>query len=118
MGKLKALIHINEPIKWDVALGNIANLYKDIGDGNADVVVLANGPSVTAYGDEKKLEIIEELTKKGARFICCRNSLKKLCSSSETCIIEETLPSYITVVSAGITEIIRKQMEGYPYIKP
>jgi intracellular sulfur oxidation DsrE/DsrF family protein len=119
MDKLKAHIHVNEPDRWDIALGNVTNLYKDVGDGNAEVIILANGPSVTAYIDVKKLAVMEELSKKGAHFFCCRNSLKKLCSSSsDLCINEDSLPSYIHVVKAGITEIIRKQMEGYAYIKP
>jgi intracellular sulfur oxidation DsrE/DsrF family protein len=119
MNKLKALIHVNEPEKWDTALGNITNLFKDIGNNNAEVIVLANGSSVSAYVDNKKLAVMEELSKKGAQFLCCRNSLKKLCSSStDLCINEESLPPYVHVVKAGITEIIVKQMEGFSYVKP
>jgi hypothetical protein len=31
---------------------------------------------------------------------------------------EESLPHFVAVVASGITEIARKQTEGYAYIKP
>ena len=54
MGKLQVLFHVNEVDRWNVALGNIANLIKDIGEDNVDAVVLANGPSVAAYADAER----------------------------------------------------------------
>ena len=118
MGKLKDLFHVNEIDRWDVAFGNITNLINDVGEGNADVAVLANGPSVAAYADAKKVETMKGLSEKGAKFLVCRNSLKKMCSEGAVCISEENLPSFVSVVPAGITEIIKKQHEGYAYVKP
>ena len=77
MGKLKVLFHVNEIDRWDVAFGNITNLINDVGEGNADVSVLANGPSVAAYADAKKVETMKGLSEKGAKFLVCRNSLKR-----------------------------------------
>ncbi len=117
MKRLKVLFHINEVEKWDTALGNITNLLKDVGEDGVDAVVLANGPSVNAYIDDAKLEKIKGLMDKGVKFLTCRNSLKKMCSAG-VCISEETLPSFIGVVPAGITEIIKMQADGYAYVKP
>jgi hypothetical protein len=36
-------------------LGNIINLLKNVGEDAVDAVVLANGPSVNAYGNDNKL---------------------------------------------------------------
>lgn len=118
MGKLKVLFHVNEVDRWDVALGNIENLINDVGEDNVDVAVLANGPSVAAYADAEKVETMKGLSEKGAKFLACRNSLKKMCSEGTVCISEENLPSFVSVVPAGITEIIKKQHEGYAYVKP
>lgn len=118
MEKLKVLFHVNEVDRWGIALGNITNLLIDVGEGNADVIVLANGPSVSAYADAEKIEMMRGLSEKGVRFLACRNSLKKMCSDNVICINEETLPSFIGVVPAGITEIIKRQHEGYAYVKP
>ena len=78
MSKLKVIFHVNEPQRWEVALGNITNLFRDVGEENADVVVLANGPSVLAYTDESKVSQMKELSLKGAQFLSCKNSLKKM----------------------------------------
>lgn len=118
MGKLKVLFHVNEVDRWDVAFGNITNLINDVGQGNADVAVLANGPSVAVYADAEKVETMKGLADKGAKFLVCRNSLKKMCSGGPVCMSEGNLPPFVLVVPAGITEIIKKQHEGYAYVKP
>lgn len=117
MGKLKVLFHVNENEKWDMALANAANLLKDIGPEGADAVVLANGPSVAAYVDDRKISVMEGLASQGVTFLACRNSLKKMCEGG-LCITEEGLPKFITVIPAGVTELARRQAEGYAYIKP
>lgn len=117
MSKLKVLFHVNENGKWDTALANATNLLKDIGPEGADAVVLANGPSVAAYVDDKKQSIMESLASQGVTFLACRNSLKKMCEGN-LCISEEGLPKFVTVVPAGVTELARRQADGYAYIKP
>ncbi len=117
MERLKVLFHINEPERWDTALGNITNLLKDVGEDGVDVVAIANGPSVNAFIDDKKLESIKGLLEKGVKFLTCQNSLKKMCSAG-VCISEESLPSFIEVVPAAITEIIKMQADGFAYVKP
>ncbi len=118
MGKLQVLFHVNEVDRWDVSLGNIANLFDDAGEGNVDAIVLANGHAVAAYADAAKVEKIKDFSGKGVKFLACRNSLRKMCSGGVVCINEENLPPFVTVVPAGITEIIKKQREGYAYVKP
>jgi intracellular sulfur oxidation DsrE/DsrF family protein len=118
MERLKVLFHINELERWDTALGNIINLLKDVGEEAVDVVVLANGPSVNAYGNDNKLSVMKGLSERGVRFLACRNSLRKMCASGDTCINEESLSSFIETVPAGITAIIKIQSDGYAYVKP
>jgi intracellular sulfur oxidation DsrE/DsrF family protein len=118
MDKMKVLFHVNEADRWDTALGNMLNLIKDVGEDEVDIVVVANGPSVMSFIEQDKLTIMKELTDKGAKFLACRNSLKKMCYGVDACITESSLPSFIQVVPAGITEIISKQAEGYAYVKP
>jgi intracellular sulfur oxidation DsrE/DsrF family protein len=118
MAQLKVLIHINELERWDTALGNIINLLKDVGEEAVDVVVLANGPSVNAYGSDKRLSVMKGLSEKGVRFLACKNSLRKMCSSGDSCITEEDLSSFIETVPAGITALIKIQSDGYAYVKP
>jgi intracellular sulfur oxidation DsrE/DsrF family protein len=41
-----------------------------------------------------------------------------MCSSGDTCINEEELSSFIELVPAGITAIVKIQSDGYAYVKP
>ncbi len=118
MNRMKVVFHVNEADRWGVALGNITNLIKAVGEGGAEIAVLANGPSVTAYADAGKTEAMKELAGKGAKFLACRNSLNKMCSEGTMCIKEESLPPFITVIPAGIVELIRLQQDGFAYVKP
>ncbi|WP_041722558.1 MULTISPECIES: DsrE family protein [Caldicellulosiruptor] len=128
MNGLKVLFHINELSRWQIVLGNITNLLNDVGQDNAHIEVVINGEAVSIFKDKCKqvesgnlcsissnlslLEQMEELSKIGVKFVACRNALKG------QSIDENSLPDFVTVVPVGITEIVRKQAEGYAYIKP
>ncbi|MQL51027.1 hypothetical protein GFC01_01830 [Desulfofundulus thermobenzoicus] len=111
---MKALFHINEPDRWPRVLLNINNFIKDVGPGGTSIVVVANGTGVLAYSQGKKelIRQMEDLHGQGVVFAACRNALNM------NNIREDSLPPFITVVPAGITEIVKRQGEGYAYIKP
>ena len=125
MEKLKVLFHINDSARWQRTLTNIRNFIKDVGEGQADIEVVANGAAVSGFygkceqGDAAACGIMEKglaeemgtLAQQGVHFAACRNALKM------HDLLEEQLPSYVGVVPAGITEIIKKQAEGYAYYK-
>ena len=131
MNRLEVLFHVNESGRWQIVLVNIANFLNDVGQGNADIEVVANGEAVSIFGNRCLLaggegqgascgttangslvEQMKKLSEMGVNFIACRNALKG------QSIEEDSLPNFLTVVPAGITEIARKQAEGYAYIKP
>ncbi|MDQ0286014.1 intracellular sulfur oxidation DsrE/DsrF family protein [Desulfofundulus luciae] len=95
-------------------LTNINNFLRDIGTGKASILVLANGLGVLAYslGKQDLIKEMENLHEQGVTFIACRNALNTYNIS------ENKLPAFVTVVPAGITEIVQKQAQGYAYIKP
>ncbi|HMK60487.1 MAG TPA: DsrE family protein [Dissulfurispiraceae bacterium] len=118
MEHLNVLIHIDENEKWKVVLGNISNLLDDVGEKVTDVIVLANGYAVYGYSDPEKVSSMEQLAARGVKFFACRNSLNNMCREGVACLKEEIMPSFITIVPVGITELIKRQNNGYAYIKP
>lgn len=123
---LKVLFHLDESGRWERVVTNVTNFLNDVGPGQAQVEVVANGEAVTVFatgsldetgqpGSKPGLSLIgrmNELAHMGVRFTACRNALRSH-SISET-----SLPGFVVVVPAGITEIAKKQSEGYAYIKP
>jgi len=118
MKQMKLLLHVSDNERWSVALTTAINFLKDVGEDEADVVIVANGTAAASYAYSDKIETMEVLADKGVQFRACRNSLKKLCAEGTVCINEEALPSFVKIVPAGISEIVSKQREGYAYVKP
>jgi intracellular sulfur oxidation DsrE/DsrF family protein len=118
MNEMMLLLHVSDNERWSGALENAINFLKDAGKNRADVVIVANGTATASYAYSDKIETMGALADKGVQFIACRNSLKKLCAGGAVCIDEKALPAFVKVVPAGISEIVRKQREGYAYVKP
>jgi intracellular sulfur oxidation DsrE/DsrF family protein len=115
MEKYKVVFHINESSRWSVLLANINNLIKDLGKENIIIEVVSNGAAVVDYvqnSDKDFINKVREAANLGVGFAVCRNSL------IGNKIEEKLIESFIKVVPAGVTEIIKKQAEGYGYIKP
>ncbi len=127
--KLKLLVHVNEPERWLIALGNITNFLNDVGDENAEVIVVANGAGVRGYaGEPAKTEVqgeacvigaptaniatMKSLNERGVSFMACSKAL------DAQGIKREEIPDFIKVIPAGMTEMVKRQMEGFAYIKP
>ncbi len=128
MDKYKVIFHIDEPSKGraEQVLMNIINLLDDLGDGNVDVELLANGGGVRALtkeangqaeqvGQVKPVEqasLVSALAKRGVRFVACQNSLNHLNMQ------RSDLLDLVEVVPAGVSELVRKQNQGWAYIRP
>lgn len=127
--KLRLVIHVNEPERWLIALGNITNFLNDVGDENAEVIVVANGAGIRGYAGEPakadvqgeacvigsqtaNLATMKALNDRGVSFTACSNAL------DAQGIKREEIPDFIKVIPAGMTEMVKRQMEGFAYIKP
>ncbi len=128
MKKYRVIFHIDEPSKGraDQVLMNITNLLDDMGDGNVDVELLANGGGVRALtreADEQgaqpgRAKVVEQaalvlaLARRGVRFVACQNSMNHLNMQ------RSDLLDLVEVVPAGVSELVRKQNQGWAYIRP
>ena len=114
---VKVVFHVD----WDeekrlvMALNNMTNLLKEIPAENSHIRLVANGASMPlfrrspapAYASQ-----MEDLARKGVRFLICGNSLRNFDLSPEA------LLEPCEVVKAGIVELVRLQAEGFGYVKP
>lgn len=116
MKHYKVIFHIDEPAKGraDQVLANISNLLDDMGENNVEVELLANGGGVRALvkGPESQADQIDTLARKGVRFVACQNSLDHLN------IPRAELLDLVEVVPAGVSELVKKQIDGWAYIRP
>lgn len=99
--------------KWNLALNNVKNVQQELGAANVDIEVVAYGPGIGMLKFESSVaERVDEAVKSGVKIVACENTMKaqKLAKAD--------MMSTIAYVPAGVIEIIRKQNEGYAYIRP
>ena len=109
---LMAVFHVDETAKWSLALTNLENILNEVGEEKAKLELVANAEAVKGFIDPSLTSSMEVLNSRGVRFVACQNALKAF-------HVEPTsLPGFIEVVPAGVVEVIRKQSEGYAYVRP
>jgi intracellular sulfur oxidation DsrE/DsrF family protein len=116
MEKYRVVVHIDESARsrGNLALKNIENLFADLGEENVEVELVANGEGITALLKTPNLhgEQIANLAAKGVRFVACANSLRQMG------LTQNALLDLVEVVPAGVGELVRKQAQGWVYIRP
>lgn len=114
----KVIFHIDELNKWSLVLKNASNLLEAIGNNKSYIEVVANSEAVKTYNSFNKetdlnlVNFFNELNNKGIKFVACNNALKTFN------LRQEDLIDFVYIVPAGVLELVKKQMEGYAYIKP
>ena len=116
MKTYRVVFHLDEPSRGraDQVFKNIENLLADLGENSVDVELVANGGGVKALvkGPDSRADQVDQLAAKGVRFVACANSLSMLG------IAKESLLESVDVVSAGVAELVKKQAEGWAYLRP
>lgn len=110
----KVIFHVDEIEKANLALNNIKNIITDLGEKNIQIELLANSEGIymllkptAQYADQ-----IKDLTSKKVTFAVCANTMKTMG------IAKESLLDSAVIVPSGVGELVKKQAEGYAYIKP
>jgi intracellular sulfur oxidation DsrE/DsrF family protein len=102
-----------EPDRVQLTLANIRNVIEELGQTNVEIILVINGLALRAFqGDSPHIGLLDDLKGKGVGFRACRRSLRK-CDLAESDLLK-----HFSFVSSGVTELIRKQNEGWAYIHP
>ena len=116
MSKYHVVFHIDEGAvaRANMVLHNIQNLMDDLGQENVEVALVANGEGVMALLQSPNVQKgqIQKLAERGVQFLACRNSLRFL-GLDEADLLEP-----VDVVPAGVTELTKRQADGWAYIRP
>ena len=129
MSLYSIIFHVNEVDRCPVALGNLHNLLKDVGQENIIAEVIVNGPAVVFFSSaaqarekfpsfwseefyQQLVQDMKDMHEMGVCFTVCSTAL------SMNGLNNDQVYSFVTLVPAGITEIVKKQSEGYGYVKP
>lgn len=110
----KVIFHTDELNKVTLTLNNIKNLIADLGEENLQVELVANSEAVKMFlaADKQYESQLLELNSKKVTFAACSNAMRGLGITSDE------LFEFVTIVTSGVGELVKKQSAGFAYIKP
>ena len=102
----------NDQKTWDTILRNLENVKKELGD-KTQLQVVAHGGGIELFLKKKAFQTprLIKLSQAGVKFVGCENTMKR------KKIKRDELYPFVATVPAGLAEIIRKQQEGWAYLK-
>ena len=109
----KVIFHLNEEEKASTVFSNINNLLADLGEDNVDIELLMNGDGVKAILKSGKYgSRVYDLSDRGVTFKICSHSLK------DRDIVKNDIFEVAEIVPSGVGELVKKQSDGWVYIRP
>lgn len=108
----KILFHLNKEDDGKKALNNIINLIDDLNGDYEKIELVVHSDGVKSFLKETDLkDKINKILEKKVTISLCQNTLDNSNLSSEDFI------SGVQLVSSGVGEIVKKEDQGYLYIK-
>lgn len=103
----------NDPKKWQLALNNANNIQKDIGRDNVEIELVAYGPGIGILKlDSPVAQRIQDALTADIKVVACQNTMR-----GQHLTKEDMLPE-IGYVPSGVVELMKKQEQGYAYLRP
>jgi intracellular sulfur oxidation DsrE/DsrF family protein len=102
-----------DPGKWNLALNNVKNVAEELGAEGVDLEIVVYGPGIGMLKAESTVgNRVADAVKSGVKVVACQNTMKSFKLTQA-----DMLPT-IGYVPAGVVELMKKQGEGYAYIRP
>jgi intracellular sulfur oxidation DsrE/DsrF family protein len=114
-GPHKAVFQVsdNDPAKWNLALNNVRNVQDDLGAESTELAIVVYGPGIGMLkGDSPVAARVAAALKAGVKVLACENTMR-----NQKLVYADMLPA-IGYVQAGVTDLMKKQREGWAYIRP
>ena len=103
----------NDPQKWGLALNNARNVQQDLGKDNVQIEIVAYGPGLGMLKAESKVaDRLAGALDNNIGLIACENTM------TNTKVRRSEMYDGIAYVKAGVTHIMKRQQEGWAYIRP
>ena len=113
--KERVVIQVSDadPQKWNLALNNAKNVQSDLGADKTEIEIVAYGPGIGMLkADALVANRIEEAVASGVRVVACDNTMKA------QKISRDDMNRKVDYVAAGVVQLMRRQQQGYAYIRP
>ena len=113
--KTRVVVQISEadPARWNLVLNNVKNLQDDLGAANVTIEVVAYGPGIGMLKlDAVSNSRVSEAIKAGVQVAACENTMRN------QKLVRADMHPDVSYVPAGVVEIVKRQQEGWAYLRP
>ena len=113
--KQKVIFQVSDadPAKWNLALNNAKNVQAELGKQNVQIEIVAYGPGLAMLKADSKVEArLAQALDDSVGLIACENTMVN------TKTTKADMYSGISYVTAGVTHLMKRQREGWAYIRP
>ena len=112
----RAVIQVsdNDVQKWNLALNNASNVQDDLGGPEAtELEIVVYGPGIGMLkADSPVAKRVADALGRGVKVVACENTMRV-----QKLAYPDMLPN-IGYVSAGVVELMKRQQQGWAYIRP
>lgn len=112
-GPYKAVFQVSDadPHKWNLTLNNAGNALADLGQGTV-IEIVAFGPGVNMLKAASEVAPrIAQAVESGVKIVACQNTMRGMH------LEPKDMHPQVGYVPSGVGELIRKQADGYSYIR-
>ena len=113
--KNRIVIQVNDENSkyWNAVLGNIRNIQTELGARNVSIAVIAIGPGLGMItADSLTATGVQDAIISGVEFVACGNSMKA------QQVAKDDLVDGVTIATAGYVELMKRQQQGWGYLRP
>ncbi|MEO7008222.1 MAG: DsrE family protein [Caldimonas sp.] len=113
--KMRVVVQVSEadPARWNLVLNNVRNLQQDLGAANVSIEVVAYGPGIGILKlDAVSNSRVSEAIKDGVNVAACENTMRN------QKLVHADMHPGVSYVPSGVVEIVRRQQEGWAYLRP
>ncbi|MBU0592417.1 MAG: DsrE family protein [Pseudomonadota bacterium] len=99
--------------KWNLTLVNAINVIAELGKQNVAIEIVVYGPAIDMLKLESEVAPrVDEVISSGVKVVACGNTMRGLHITAA-----DMLPD-IHYTRTGVVYLMKKQKEGYAYIRP
>ncbi len=113
--KQKVVFQVSDadPAKWNLALNNARNVQAELGKDNVQIEIVAYGPGLGMLKRGSKVEErLAQAMDNNIGLIACENTMQN------TKTTKADMYDGIAYTPAGVTHLMKRQQEGWAYIRP
>jgi intracellular sulfur oxidation DsrE/DsrF family protein len=102
----------NDPARWNLILNNMQNLRDGVGSEGIEIELVAFGPGIFMLKADSPVKArLAEALKSGVKVNACQHTMNGMK------LVPADMAPDIGYVPSGVVEVLRKQQQGWAYIR-